>query len=113
MTDITKLKQIKILHTVIWFIFNVIIIYLFYAVTTNRIDKWVWIGLCSFLLEGIVLLIFKKKCPLTIIARQYSDSTKDNFDIYLPNWLARYTKVIYTTFLCVIMIILIYQLSTG
>mgnify|MGYP003645798412 FL=1 len=48
-------------------------------------------------MEGIVLLVFKMFCPLTIWARKYSDSTKDNFDIFLPNWLAKYNKLIFTT----------------
>ena len=113
MTDTTKLVWVKTLHTAIWVFFNVVIFYLFYAVMANKIDKWVWIGLASFLLEGIVLLIFKKQCPLTIVARQYSDSTKDNFDIYLPNWLAKYTKLIYTSLLVVVILILMYQLSRG
>ena len=113
MTDTTKLVWVKTLHTAIWVFFNVVIFYLFYAVMGNKIDKWVWIGLASFLLEGIVLLIFKKQCPLTIVARQYSDSTKDNFDIYLPNWLAKYTKLIYTSLLVVVILILMYQLSRG
>ncbi|MCB0632840.1 MAG: hypothetical protein KDD15_24045, partial [Lewinella sp.] len=47
--------------------------------------------------EGVVLLIFRMFCPLTLIARKYSDSTKDNFDIYLPNWLARHNKLIFTS----------------
>lgn len=110
MTAATKLTLIKSLHTMIWLFFNVVIFYLFYAVTTNNIGKWVWIGLGSFLVEGVVLLIFKLRCPLTVIARQYSDSTKDNFDIYLPNWLAKHTKLIYTSFLGVIILILIFQL---
>jgi len=37
------------------------------------------------------------KCPLTLIARKYSNSTKDNFDIYLPLLIARYNKQIFTT----------------
>jgi hypothetical protein len=57
-----------------------------YAVIVDKIDKWIWIGLGLFLLEGIVLLVFKMKCPLTVVARRYSDSTKENFDIYLPGW---------------------------
>lgn len=38
---------------------------------------------------GIVLLVFEGKYPLMLMARKYSDSTRDNFDIYLPNWLAK------------------------
>ena len=104
---------IKIVHTVIWLFFNAVLFYLFYAVITNKIDKWVWIGLGSFFMEGIVLLMFKNSCPLTIIARKYSDSSRDNFDIYLPEWLARYNKLIYTSLLGVIILILVYRLVSN
>jgi hypothetical protein len=87
-----------------------VIFYLLYAVIVDRIDKWIWIGLGLFLLEGIVLLVFKMKCPLTVVARRYSDSTKENFDIYLPNWLAKYNKLIYTSILLIVIATLIYRL---
>jgi len=106
----TKLISIKVLHTVIWIYFNVVILYLLYAVVTDQIDYWVWIGLGCFVAEGIVLLVFKNYCPLTLWARKYSNSTLDNFDIYIPNWLARYNKQIYTSLLGVVILILIYQL---
>jgi hypothetical protein len=81
-----------------------------YAVIVNKIDKWLWIGYGLFLIEGILLLVFKFFCPLTVIARKYSNSTKDNFDIYLPNWLAKYNKPVYTSLLGIIILITIYQL---
>jgi hypothetical protein len=110
MTSISKLGIIKLTHTIIWIFFNVVIFYLLYAVIAGKIDKWIWIGLGVFLLEAIVLLIFKMKCPLTIIARRYSDSDKHNFDIYLPNWLAKHNKMIYFSILVFIILILIYRL---
>ena len=81
-----------------------------FTVIANKMDKFVWIGIALILLEGGVLLIFKKMCPITIIARKYSDSTKDNFDIYLPNWLAKWNKLIYTTLFVLIICGLIYRL---
>jgi len=110
MTESSKLIFIKLTHTIIWIFFNVVIFYLLYAVIVDKIDKWIWIGLGLFLLEGIILIVFKMKCPLTVIARQYSDSAKENFDIYLPNWLAKYNKLIYTSILLIIVAILIYRL---
>ena len=109
-TESLKLIFIKLTHTIIWIFFNVVIFYLLYAVVVDKIDKWIWIGLGLFLLEGIILIVFKMKCPLTVIARQYSDSTKENFDIYLPNWLAKYNKQIYTFILLIIVAILVYRL---
>jgi len=107
---VTKLTSIRILHTIIWLFFNIVIFYLLYAVIINDIGKWVWIGIGFVLLEGIVLLIFKNRCPLTVMARKYSDSSKDNFDIYLPNWLAKYNKLIYISLFLIAVLILIYQL---
>lgn len=80
-----------------------------YAVIIGKIDLWLWIGYSLFVLEGITLVIFKFFCPLTVMARKYSNSSKANFDIYLPNWLAKYNKLIYTTILAVIIIIHIVQ----
>jgi hypothetical protein len=107
-----KLFIIKIIHTLVWLFFNVVIFYLFYAAAINKIDNRVWIGIGLFILEGIILLCFKMMCPLTIIARKFSDSTKDNFDIFLPNWLAKNNKMIYTIFLVFIIILLAYRLMT-
>ncbi len=109
MSPQSKLILVKILHTLIWFFFNFVLFYLLYAVILNSINKWVWIGIGLIIIEGFVLLSFKMKCPLTIVARKYSDSTKDNFDIYLPNWLAKYNKQIYTTLFVIILLGVIYR----
>ena len=110
MNDETKLIIVKTTHTLIWIFFNMVIFYMLYAVITNKLDRWLWIGYGLFILEGLTLLAYKFYCPLTIIARKYSTSTKDNFDIYLPNWLAKYTKLIYTGVLLIIIIVTLYQL---
>jgi hypothetical protein len=112
MTNQEKLRLIKIAHTLIWVFFNVVIFYMLYAVIVNKIDIWLWVGYCIILLEGLVLLAFKMYCPLTVWARRYSDSTKDNFDIYLPNWLARHNKLIYTIIMVGIIILTVFRLLT-
>lgn len=106
MTNTAKLNIIKLVHTIIWLFFNVVIFYLYYAAITNKIDKWVWICIGLILLEGLVLLLFKKLCPITVIARKYSDSTKDNFDIFLPLWLAKHNKLIYTSLFIIVLVFL-------
>jgi hypothetical protein len=105
-----KLVTVKIIHTVVWVFFNVVIFYLLYAVIMNKIDKWVWICIGLIAFEGAVLLVFKNICPITLVARKYSQSTKDNFDIYLPNWLARHNKLIYSIIVFIALIILAVRL---
>ncbi|WP_339610116.1 hypothetical protein, partial [uncultured Planktosalinus sp.] len=100
-----KLRFIKVAHTIIWVFFNVVVFYMLYAVIVNKVDFWLWVGYGIILLEGLVLLAFKMFCPLTVWARKYSNSTKDNFDIYLPNWLAKHNKLIYTLIMVGIIIL--------
>ncbi len=107
-----RLTIIKIIHTIIWIFFNIVIFYMLYAVIANKLDKWLWIGYALIILEAITLLIFRLSCPLTLIARKYSNSTKDNFDIYLPEWLARYNKQVYTGLMTIIFVLTIYRLIT-
>lgn len=110
MNNESKLAVIKSAHTVIWVFFNGVIGYMLYAVLTNKLDYLLWICYGLVATEGLVLLIFRWCCPLTILARRYSTSTKDNFDIYLPEWLAKHTKRIYTTITFIILFLTIYRL---
>ena len=103
-----KFTAVKIVHTLIWLFFVTAIFYILYTGITNKITTLTWIAIGLIVGEGAVLVLFKMFCPLTLIARKYSDSEKDNFDIYLPNWLARHNKIIFTTiYLLGVIIVLI------
>ena len=103
-----KLILIKILHSAVWLFFNIVIIYLFYAVLTDQISMLFWLGIAAFAFEFFILLIYGWNCPLTFWARKYSDSEKDNFDIYLPNWLAKHNKTIYSILMIILISLYIY-----
>lgn len=96
MTNNEKLISIKIIHTLIWFFFAPIIIYIIIAGILNKINIFLYYCIGIVFLEGIILLLFNWKCPLTVIARKYSKRHKDGFDIYLPKWLAKNNKLIFT-----------------
>jgi len=51
----------------------------------------------AVLIECAILSLNHSRCPLTNVARRYTDERKENFDIYLPLWLARYNKAIFGT----------------
>jgi hypothetical protein len=106
----SKLIIVKAFHTLVWIFFNVVIFYLLYAVIVDQIDTWVWICLSLIVVEGLVLLVLKNICPITIVARNYSQSDQANFDIYLPNWLAKYNKQIYSGIVLITVVILIIRM---
>jgi len=45
--------------------------------------------------EVAVLLGNRMRCPLSDLASRYSEDRQENFDIYLPIWLARRNKMIF------------------
>lgn len=96
MEQSTKLVAIKLLHTLIWLFFASAIFYILFCGITGNINLFTWIAIGLVIAEGLVLLIFKMSCPLTLVAKKYSSSTKDNFDIFLPNWVAKNNKLIFT-----------------
>ena len=48
-------------------------------------------------MECVVLVANRGRCPLTDMASHHTAERADNFDIYLPLWLARYNKMIFGT----------------
>lgn len=89
-----SLRRIKLLHTVVWFVLGsfVLAIPLLVALGHQRIA----VALIAIVaIEVVVLLLNRFRCPLTDVAAQYTDDRRDNFDIYLPLWLARYNKQIF------------------
>jgi hypothetical protein len=113
MNQARKLLAIKLIHTIIWAFFVAVIFYVLYSGITNTITIYTWIGTGLIIGEGLVLLLFKMYCPLTVLARNYSDSQKDNFDIFLPNWLARHNKLIFTSIFIAGLVIVLFRVLMG
>ena len=90
----TKLQFVKIVHTVVWAFFAACVIGIPVAVASGELR--VALVLIAFVaVESLVLLFNRMRCPLTDVAARYTDDRRDNFDIYLPEWLARYNKHIF------------------
>jgi hypothetical protein len=89
-----SLRLVKAAHTIVWGIF---------ATCIFAIPVLAWLGhdeqagllIMVVLVELLVLLVNHGNCPLTAVAARYTTDRRDNFDIYLPQWLARYNKLIF------------------
>jgi hypothetical protein len=90
------IKFIKLIHTIIWAIMVAAILYIVYCGLTNQTNFLLWFSIGLIILEGLTLIVYKWHCPLTLIAKKYTNKRDDNFDIYLPIFLARYTKTIFS-----------------
>jgi hypothetical protein len=91
-----RLVSIKLLHTIIWAFFAGAILALPIAGLSHRFD--LVIAMTALVaVECIVLLVNRLHCPLTDLAGRFTANRADNFDIYLPIWLARHNKTIFGT----------------
>ena len=93
-SDPPMLTAIKLLHTMIWAVLAGSIVVLPLAGVLRRF-RWAGILTGLVLLECVVLAVNGGRCPLSDLAARFTDSHANNFDIYLPNWLAQYNKVIF------------------
>ena len=59
----------------------------------HRFD-WAGILTVLILVECGVLALNRGRCPLTNWAGRFTYERGDNFDIFLPEWLARHNKAI-------------------
>lgn len=84
----------KLGQTAAWALFAACIL----ATPVLALAGWLSVALVLDLIvlgEVMVLAANGWRCPLTDVARRYTDDRADNFDIYLPLWLARHNKVIF------------------
>lgn len=89
-----SLRALKAVHTLAWALFAGCILAL--PVAAWREDfalATVLIGVV--LVEVLILLANRMRCPLTAVAARFTEDRRDNFDIYLPLWLARHNKRIF------------------
>ena len=97
---IRVLVAIKILHTAIWAFFAGCIVAIPLAGALRQFTHAAALtGLV--LVECAVIAANRGRCPLTDLAARYTEERTDNFDIYLPLWLARHNKTIFGTLFAV------------
>ena len=94
MSPQASLRAVKMVHTIVWAFFAGCILAIpFYA---WRGEFSVAVALIAIVcVEVFIILVNRWRCPLTGVAARYTDDRQDNFDIYLPLWLARYNKQLF------------------
>ncbi len=90
------LVAVKVVHTGVWAFFAACIVGIPVAAALGEF-RWAAILTALVSLECLVLAFNRGRCPLTDVAARYTEQRQDNFDIYLPLWVARYNKQIFGT----------------
>jgi len=90
----SKLRLVKVVHTAIWAFFATCVLAIPVASSLGHFGAAAWLAaiVCG---EVVVLLLNSWSCPLTAVAAKYTADRNANFDIYLPEWLARNNKAVF------------------
>ena len=89
-----NLRTIKVVHTIVWAFFASCILAIPLVSLRGEHRAAAWLS-GIVMIEVIVLALNRWHCPLTPVAARFTDDRRDNFDIYLPLWLATYNKRIF------------------
>lgn len=93
--NIIMIIIIKLVHTFIWLIMASACLYILYAGIMDIFNIYLVVSIILLIIEIIVLILNNWSCPLTFLASKHTEIRENNFDIYLPNWLAKYNKIIF------------------
>ena len=85
---------VKVAHTVVWAFFVACIVAIPIASALGKHSVAAWLA-AVVLAEVVVLALNSMRCPLTEVAARYTEDRRPNFDIFLPEWLAKHNKVVF------------------
>jgi len=104
--------QIKLVHTIIFWVFSGCVVYALFSGLADRITTWTWVAVGVIVLEGVALMLAGWTCPLTLLAERQGATRGSVADIFLPKWFAdRIFPVCGTTYGVAVAVILFRVLS--
>jgi hypothetical protein len=82
------IRQIKIVHTLIFWVLSLCVLYSLLSGISGHITLWTWIAVGLVLVESVVLLLSGWTCPLTLLAERLGARRGSVTDLFLPKWFA-------------------------
>ena len=102
--------QIKVIHTVVFWILSFCVVYLLYSGVADHIDGWTWLAAGLLAVESVVLVVSGWTCPLTLLAERQGAVRGSVADIFLPPWFADRIFPICGTLFGVALVVLTWRL---
>ena len=80
--------QIKLVHTLVFWVLSLCVAYALFSGVADRITMWTWVAVGLLFVESVVLAVSGWTCPLTILAERRGAARGSVTDIFLPRWFA-------------------------
>ncbi|PWB70283.1 MAG: hypothetical protein C3F15_14045 [Holophagae bacterium] len=92
--DHRALLAVKAVHTIVWAFFVLCIAAIPVLTWRGSFVGAAWFAGIVFV-EVMVIVLNRRRCPLTPLAARYTADRRANFDIFLPEWLARHNQTMF------------------
>jgi hypothetical protein len=102
--------QIKLVHTIIFWVLSGCVVYTLVSALLDRITVWTWVAVGLLLVESVVLAVAGWVCPLTLLAERQGAARGSVADIFLPKRLADQIFPVCGTTYVVSLVIIAYRL---
>ena len=89
-----KLLLIKLIHTLAWGIIATCIFAMPYFAWRHSFTIAAILAIIV-MIEILTIILNHWTCPLTPVAAKFTEDRRPNFDIFLPEWLAKHNKFIF------------------
>lgn len=100
--------QVKLVHTVIFWILSGCVLYSLYSGARGPVTTWTWIAVSLVVVESVVLIAAGWVCPLTLLAEKLGAERGAVTDIFLPKWFAdRIFPICGTTYVVALALIIV------
>ena len=86
----TKLFWIRSIHSIIIVLMAACIFYVLYCGICGVRGPLLTVAMAAVVLEGVILLLSGRRCPLTKLAQKYGDKHERFYDSFLPKQLTPY-----------------------
>jgi hypothetical protein len=110
---LNKLFLIKFVHSVVFWWQVACLAYLLYAGIARTFNIVVLIAIVSILINGLLLLLNKGRCPFTTLAENQGAKSGSVTDLFLPGCIARNIFRVSMPLFCAEVVLLAVRYFTG
>lgn len=79
---------VKFIHSILFWLFTACVAYTVYAAISGALTALTTWVVAVVWVEGLVLLAFRWRCPLTILAERHGAARGSVTHLFFPDWLA-------------------------
>ncbi len=108
-----KLFLIKSVHTIIFILMSSALVYILYSGVTGTYNWVLLFAIAAILVEGVVLIFNRFRCPLANLARRYGDKKGSVTDMFYPKWFVPHVFRVSTVLFVIGLVLLGFRYFTG